>query len=300
MLAPIDKVSRPGGNDIVQVVITRKCNVHSCSNCTELLPFRKDVLEMTLECVEESLLSLQEWPGVIATFGGNPCSHSRFPDVCRLWQKHVPDQRRRGLWTNNLLAHGQIARETFWPNGRFNLSVHGDADAADEMRRWLPGKPIYGESGHIHHGSMLLDRKDYGVSDEEWVALRENCDINRKWSCSLVQGRDGHPRAYFCEVASALDAIREEDHGVLAVPGWWRRPMSHFQHQVTECCDRGCGVPLRRQGHRDIEDIYDVSKSWLPVIDKPRGKVTIECHEELPPPIHELTDYTGMRLKGKN
>jgi hypothetical protein len=298
MLAPLEKVESRR-NDIVQIVITRKCSVHTCSNCTELLPFRKDAPEMSLECVEEALVSLDGWPGVRAAFGGDPCSHSRFPEVCALWKKHVTNQRQRGLWTSNILRHGSVARDTFWPNGRFNLNVHGNSKAADEMRKWLPGIPIYGETGRIHHGAMLLDRRDFAVSDDEWIALRETCDINQKWSSAVVQGPDGKPRAYFCEVASALDSIRGEDHGVPAVPGWWRQPMEHFQHQVSGCCDRGCGVPLRRQGHQDTDDTYDISKSWLPVIENPRGKVKVQCHEELPPPVHELTDYAGLRLKDK-
>lgn len=294
MLAPIDKI-RNGGNDIIQVVITRSCNLFSCSNCTQLLPFRKDAKEMSLECIEEALISLAGWPGVIACFGGNPTSHSRFPEVCALWKKHVPEQRQRGLWTNDLLRHGEVSKETFWPRGRFNLNAHGNKKAADEMRRWLPGVPVYGERGDIHHAAMLLDRRDYGVSDEEWAVAREQCDVNRNWSSGVYQGPDGRPYAYFCEVAGSLSGVRGENNGVLAEPGWWKQPMSHFAGQVASCCDRGCGVPLRGRGHRDTDDTYDVSPSWVELTTERLGKVTVETHAQRPPLVHENTDYAGLR-----
>lgn len=284
-----------GGNDIVQIVITRNCNLWTCSNCTQLLPFRKDAREMTLECVEEALLSLAGWPGVIACFGGNPCTHSRFVEVCRLWQKHVPDQRQRGLWTNDVLKYADIVKEVFGRRARYNLNVHGDLRASGKLRRTLPGVPIYGETEDIHHAGILIDRRDYGIPDQEWKAAREACDINRKWSSAIKQGPDGHPRAYFCEVASSIDGVTGEDNGVPAVPGWWRQPMAHFQHQVDRCCDRGCGVPLRARGHKDSEAIYDVSPSWLPLLPA-QDDVAINCCTERPLQTHEATDYAGLRL----
>lgn len=298
MLTPYDKVTR-GGNDIVQIVLTRTCDVHDCSNCTQLLPFRKDAREMSLECVEAALISLAGWPGVRAMFGGNVCTHSRFPEVAALWRKHVPDQRQRGCWTNNLMKYGEEVRRTFWPHGRFNLNCHGNAAAAAEMRRWLPGVPVYGEAGGIHHAAMLVDYRDRGLSDEQWVALRERCDINQKWSSAIYQGPDGSPVAYFCEVAGSLDGVRGESHGVPAVPGWWRQPMAHFAHQVGACCDRGCGVPLRERGHADSEATYDISPAWEEACATRHGRrVSLKVHRESAGCVHESTDYAGLRKKG--
>jgi hypothetical protein len=160
VLAPIDKVRRKGGNDILQIVITRKCDIFNCSECTQLLPFRKDPLEMSLECVEETLSCLRTWPGVLALFGGNPCMHSRFPEVCRLLEKYVPDQHKRGLWTNNVLKYGEVARSTFWPKGRFNLNVHGNEKAKEAIEKHLPGIKVWGTSPSVH-GSQLLDYRDW-------------------------------------------------------------------------------------------------------------------------------------------
>lgn len=292
MLAPIDKIRKPNGNDILQIAITRKCDLFSCSNCTQGLPFRKDAVEMSLACMEKALLSLRGWPGVIAMFGGNPCSHSKFEEACRLWRELVPNQKQRGLWTNNLMGHGQVVRDTFWPEGRFNLNVHGDMSAMQEMEQWLPGIKIWGETRSLH-GMLLAHYGDYGISESEWIALREQCDINQNWS-GLVREYGGEPVGYFCEVAATLDGIRGENHGVACVAGWWQQEMSFFQEQVARCCDRGCGVPLRGIGSFDDEKVYDVSRAWSGELRR-ANSVTVTVREERPTASRELTDYIGLR-----
>jgi len=296
MLAPIDKISNRG-NDILQIEITRKCSLYKCSNCSRGLPFRRDAIEMSLDVFREAVLSLEGWSGVVSLFGGNPPNHSRFPEICGILAEHVPPHRR-GLWANDLMEHGKIAAETFG-RGRLNLNAHADARAAAEIDRWFPGKLIEkSRKEPAQHGAILVDRRDVGVSDGDWEVMRENCDINRHWSGILVE-RDGRPYGYFCEIASALDGIRRENHGVLAEPGWWRWKMDRFEHQVRNCCDRGCGVPLRMKGHLDREDTYDVSPSWAATIAAHGRRVPVKIavhdslsHEER---SRELTDYLRLR-----
>lgn len=151
------------------------------------------------------------------------------------------------------------------------------------------------------HGPIMMDRQDYGISDADWIAMREACDINVHWSSAIVQ-RDGKPYAYFCEVAGALDGIRGENFGIPAVPGWWRWKMDRFESQVRNCCDRGCGVPLRLKGHLDTQDTYDLSPAWKQDtrVQLLRGakQVQIVEHAELPTEqSHELTDYMKLRVK---
>lgn len=295
MLAPIDKVTRKGGNDIIQVVISRSCDIFNCSECTQLLPFRRDVREMSLECIEEALICLQGWPGVIACFGGNPCTHSKFPQVCELWKKYVPNQSQRGLWTNNLMAHGRVINETFWPKARFNLNVHGNDQAKREMETWLPGIKVWGMQPS-QHGGQLLDYSDFGIQDYDWEILRENCDINKNWSGGCYE-RDGHPYIYFCERAGSLDGVRGTNFGIRMEPGCWQWGMEKFQEQVKNCCDHYCGVPLRSKGYLDNADTYGVSRSLVQLTLPSKGKVKVEVVESLGEKSHELTDYIGLRKK---
>lgn len=287
MKTPIDKINS-GANDIVQIVCTTACNLFWCSNCTQILPFRKDIKHMSPEVFRQTLRSLDGWPGVRAMFGGNPCVHPQFPELCRIMAEEVSNQNQRGLWTNDLMKHGEITKRTFWPYGRFNLNVHCDVKAADYMREWLPGIPILGEDRPSWHSPILMDYRDFGISDENWIEMRENCDINQRWSAAIME-RDGAPYAYFCEVAGALDGIREENNGILAEPGWWKWPMNRFENQVKSCCDRGCGVPLKRKGHLDSDETYDISSSWQEATQL-RNAFTL-VHVGLPEGTEIPTDY---------
>lgn len=250
---------------------------------------------MGIDVFRAALRSLEGWPGVRAMFGGNPPCHPRFPDLCAIMVEEVPDQRQRGLWTNDLMEHGQVIRDTFYPHARFNCNAHADGAAAAEIDRWLPGRLIESSrSRHSWHAPVLMDRRDYGIPDSEWVALRENCDINRNWSSAIAE-RDGKPYAYFCEVGASLDGVRGENHGIEAVPGWWRFGMDRFAHQVTGCCDRGCGVPLRLKGHLDRDDTYDLSPSFASLTVR-GSKVKTVVHGSLPgQTVKEITDYQRLR-----
>lgn len=268
MLTPADKMSS-GTNDIIQIVITRSCDIHNCSNCTQLLPFRIDNLHMSVEVFKEAVKSLEGWPGIKAIFGGNPCLHPKFEELMEVYVELVPEMRQRGLWTNNLGKHADLVRRVFHPSGRTNLNAHGRREAFQSMQDALPGKWVWLDSSW--HSPIMVDWKDLGMSEEEWATKRERCDINQKWSGGIYE-REGRAAAYFCEVAGALDGIRGENHGVPAVPGWWKQPMAHFDHQVRRCCDRGCGIPLRGLGHKDKEATYDVSRSFKDFVA--HGKIT--------------------------
>ncbi|HXI98771.1 MAG TPA: radical SAM protein, partial [Gemmatimonadaceae bacterium] len=124
MLAPIDKLER-GGNRIIQIEVTRICTLN-CSNCTRLLPFRRDEKHMGVDVFREAVRSLADWPGVIGIFGGNPPCHPRFGDLMAILVEEIPDQRHRGLWANDLLKHGELVRDVFYPHGMFNLNAHAD------------------------------------------------------------------------------------------------------------------------------------------------------------------------------
>ena len=297
MLTPLDKL-HSGVNDTIQIVVTTSCDLFTCSNCTQLLPFRKDYRHMSVRCFIKALESVQDWLGVVGLFGGNPCTHPRFKTLCLIMTHMIPEQRRRGLWSNNLMGHGSVVRDTFYPDGRFNLNVHGNPDAAKEMDEWVPGRVIPSSvRSPAWHSPILLNHADFDMPHEEWVSLREHCDINQKWSAAIVE-RDGEPYVYFCEVAAALDGIRGENHGLPATPGWWEAPIETYRHQIVGCCDHGCGVPLRARGHLDNADTYDISKSFVPLLHRGRGILNLRQHRTRPAEIvEETTDYMRLRTE---
>lgn len=282
MKAPTDKP-----NDTIQIIVTRSCNLFFCSNCTQLLPFRTDAKHMSLSVFRQAVESLTDWPGIVGVFGGNPCTHPQFPELCAIISDLIPPHRR-GLWTNDLLEHGEIAARTF-NKGRLNLNAHADEAAAAEIDKWFPGRLI--ESSRKRpswHSPILMDRRDIGMSDEQWVEAREQCDINQRWSAAIRE-YDGQAVGYFCEVAAALDGVRGENHGIPVVPGWWRWKMDRFEEQVNQCCDRGCGVPLKGLGHLDRDDTYDVTEAWVPLTVN--RKVQTVVHQTMPQTTQMPTDY---------
>lgn len=270
--------------------MTRACDLFHCSNCTQLLPYRLDTVHMSVDVFREAVASLYDWPGIVAVFGGNPCVHPRFPELCGILSDLIPPERR-GLWTNNLRGHGEIAQKTFG-RGRLNLNAHADPSAASEMDRWFPGR-VKRHSDHrpSRHSPVLMDRRDLGITDSEWVILRESCDINTHWSAAVME-RDGEPYAYFCEVAGAIDGVTGRNHGLRVYPGWWRENMDVFKHQVSGCCDAGCGVPLRRRGHMDRDNTYDLTARWVPLTVN--GGCERVIHQTLPAGTDLATDYLGL------
>jgi hypothetical protein len=292
MKAPTDKT-----NDTVQIVVTTRCD-RQCSNCTQLLPFRTDVRDMSPDVFRAALRSLEGWPGIRGIFGGNPAIHPQFDELMGILVEEVPDQRQRGLWCNNLRGHGALIREVFYPNARFNLNAHADHQAADEIEAWLPGKIIPTSKDRASwHSPILMYWRDIGLSEEEWVAARENCDINNSWSAGIFE-RGGQPHVYFCEVAGAIDGMRGVNNGIPAEPGWWRWKMKRFEGQVRNCCDVGCGVPLRRLGHLDTAETYDYTRrfaEWVEPVTSRRRKPIGVIHETMPEPTERVTDYQALR-----
>jgi hypothetical protein len=292
VLAPTEKT-----NDTIQIVVSRSCDLYLCSNCTQLLPFRRDPLHMSVDVFRQAVQSLKGWPGIYGIFGGNPCSHPQFADLLQVLVEEVPNQRQRGIWTNNLLGHGALVREVFYPNGRFNLNAHAQPSAAAAIDQWLPGKLIpTSRARDSWHSPVLLHWQDMGLTEPEWVAARETCDINQTWSAGIFE-RDGAPYAYFCEVAGALDGVRGENHGIPATLGWWRQPMAAFHAQVGACCDRGCGVPLRRRGHLDNERTYDYSTTFVPIVSvkRPAKLAVVLNTAETTDALVRPTDYQRLR-----
>lgn len=296
MLVPYDKILNKK-NDIIQLIITRSCDIFKCSNCTQLLPFRKDAMHMSLECVEKALILQKGWPGVTACFGGNPSSHPQFIEICELFRKHIPNPRQRGLWTNNLLSEekAQAASATFVDGvSRFNFNLHGNDRAVPLFKKYFPKQPLYGLKGPSQHGQILGHYTDYGLTQEQWVAERERCDINQNWS-GAIREVDGQPYVYFCEVAASIDGVRNTNNGLPMVQGWWQLPIGVFDGQIKNCCDKGCVVPLRLKGHADQDDTYDISKSWEGQIDNKKQLVQLNVNLSDKDKAKELTDYERLR-----
>ena len=283
----IANMRSPYEMQIICIDITNKCDL-ACSNCTRLLENQDAFWDMTPDNFKLAVRSLEGFPGVIAIIGGNPAMHRNFKELCDIFVKEVPNKNQRGLWTNNIFKHSDLAKKVF---GVFNLNPHGSERGIKSLAS-LKSRAWYHE-GHSSHSPLLTAGKDLFEEEEMWDRISK-CDINQNWSASIVQNK-GKLRAYFCEVAASFDLARGTDNGIEVVPGWWRRNVSEFEDQIALFCP-GCGVPAKLTGHMDYEsiDTYTVSNEDLALKSLNKGRKIVKYTEssDRNAIAHKVTDYS--------
>ncbi len=260
---------------VIQVHVTRACD-KACFGCTQGSNLGGKPVMITVEEFEEAVLSLKDYWGVIGVFGGNPCMHPKFDQLCAVLRKHIP-QEQCGLWSNKLLGKGAHARKTFNPDVS-NLNVHLDREAYDEFCRDWPEsrKVLKGHDTDSRHSPPFVAMLDVLPDEQRRWELIADCDINRYWSAMVCTVPGKGLRAFFCELAGAQAMLHADDPdwpdtGLKVEPGWWQKPMQDFVEQVRFHCHR-CGVPLRRFGQLAIEGGYEEVSQTHAGIYKPKDK----------------------------
>lgn len=317
---------------VLQIMVTRACDL-SCFGCTAGSNLRTSPATMTPDQFEAAIRSLGfpdegHYFGIVGVFGGNPASSRYFEDYCRILRDLVPFPQR-GLWCNNLLGKGKVARETFDPR-HSNINVHLEQDAYDEFRRDWPEAldarrehTTEGLTVDAVHGSPWVGMRDQESLSFPDGSVRENtpenrleligdCDINKHWSAMICLVR-GELRGFFCEIAGHMAAMHGDnpnwagtgqpmpDVGLPVEPGWWRRPLVDFADQVRQCC-HNCGVPMRRPGQKAIGGEREEFSETHRFIARPKRKgreVAFISSESLGARSRPATEYLkGVTPKG--
>ena len=292
----VSKMRGPRNMHIICIDVTNKCDL-ACSNCTRLLANQDHLWEMSPENFRLALRSLEGFSGIIAMLGGNPCMHSRFEELCAIFEEEIPEKLQRGLWTNNPFKHEDICRKTF---GTYNLNAHGEERAHPAIERLTKaarddGKIAWTYMGNSMHAPLLTAIKDIYAPEEMWEKITQ-CEINRDWSATILQNKYGELRAYFCEVAASFDVSRGGDNGHKVFPGWWNQHITAFKDQIARFCP-GCGVPAKMKAWKDSDEIdtYTRSNADLALDAKARGRKVREMNRaEFD--SHRVTDY-GSNMK---
>jgi len=120
---------------ILQIWVTRACD-QACFGCTQGSNLAGKPGLITPEQFERACQSMVDYPGIVAMFGGNPCMHPQFETLCDIHRQYIVFSRR-GIWTNNLLGHGDVCRRTFNPRCS-NFNLHLNREAATEFARDWP------------------------------------------------------------------------------------------------------------------------------------------------------------------
>lgn len=248
MIAPCQlRQGKPLGG-VIQIWVTRACNL-SCYGCTQGANLVGNPGMITPDQFEQACLTLRDYFGVVGVFGGNPCLHPQFEELCTILRRHIP-YHRRGLWSNNLWGHGACCRQTFNPSVS-NLNVHLDKEAWVEIKRDWPEAQPFGLLEESRHSPPYVAMKDVVEDESERWFLISKCDINQHWS-SMIGVFRGQLRAWFCEIAGAQSMLHRAepnypDTGVEVKEGWWRRSIITYTGQIRKHCHE-CGVPLRGYG----------------------------------------------------
>lgn len=275
----------PADQGRIQIEITNACPGR-CSNCSRFVPHVRRPFFMDATTFRRAVDSMDGYGGMLGIMGGEPTLHPEFDRLVRTY---------RDRW-----AGGVIHR-----SGRAPVRAFGDyyrAALADPTGKrcglWTSLGPGYARhyeliqdtfdyqcvNTHLAgatHQPLLVTRRELGVEDAEWFALRDACWIQRLWSASI------NPRgAWFCEIAGALAMLYGDlpdcpgpREGWPIEPGWWRRKPSEFGDQLRWC--EVCAAPLGLTPRCDAEGVDDVSPAhaqWLDAVGSPaaaRGRCRI-------------------------
>lgn len=265
---------------------------------------------ITVEQYKTAVRSLDGYFGVIGMFGGNPCVHPQFPELCEILREFVPFEQR-GLWSNNLNGHGAVIRETFNPRVS-NINTHLDQRAYREVKDSWPeiGWPnLKDPSTNSRHSPVYVAMKDMDVlrfpdgstkpnTEENRWRLISNCDVNQYWSAMIGVFR-GELRAWFCEIAGAMSMLHQNDSnypdtGIELFPGWWRAPIESYDAQIRKHCHE-CGIPLRGFGELAVEGAKESVSQTHADIYKPKNPNRpvrlVSLSSDLGPSLSKATDY---------
>lgn len=279
MVPPSQKRPAIMRGGILQIMVTRACD-KACTHCTQGSNLAGKPVMMTPDQFDQACASLEGYFGVVGMFGGNPCMHPQFGELCRIMRARFPF-KQRGIWTNNLRGKGADARITFYPR-HSNLNVHLDSEAHAEFKRdWPESAPfLKGLESDSTHSSPWVSMVDLGISENERWNLISRCDVNQHWS-ALIGVFRGELRAYFCEIAYSQAALHQDnpdwagtgkpipDTGLPLEPGWWRHSMAAYEAQVRTHCHH-CGIPMRRQGLRAIRGDHEEYSKTHEFIARPK------------------------------
>lgn len=305
MKAPGDLRQGIWRGGVLQVKVCAFCDL-SCQNCSvavgQLKSLKKQSL-MTPDQFRTALRSLDGYFGVIGMFGGNPCIHPQFEELCAIFREEIPNKDQRGLWSNRLFGHGKVCRETFGPH--CNLNVHGDREAWGEIRRdWPEATPLpAGLYEPSMHGPIFGSPLDLGMSETEMWQHVERCKINQTWSAEITVV-NGKLTAFFCEIAGTMAELTGDwSWGMNVFPGWWKQPMSYYSHQVDHFC-RKCLIPLNgRKIDAGGSEPEIITQTWEPVMMNVRGRPMRKATslEDVGVGIAPATKYlsTGVMRKGE-
>lgn len=262
---------------IIEIDITNAC-IHSCSNCTRFCGHHQKPYYMNFETFRRAVDSLEDFEGLVSIIGGEPTLH---PELDRFLEYLENTGRAEALTDGRSKAmvkdYLTYAREQRWFNLSCNKGKGYNLFSSVSQKFYLHYERIQDAVTHMFlndhsnpsfHQPILVSRKDLGIGDAEFAALRDNCWLQNFWSAGIT------PKGgFFCEVAGTLDLLLNGPGGVRVEPGWWKQDISAFREQFVYC--DYCGMALKtysRNANQGIDDISETLYQKLKALDSPKLK----------------------------
>jgi hypothetical protein len=179
----------PADMTVIQIDITNACT-HRCANCTRFCGHQAKPFFMDFDTFKNAVASMAGFPGIVGIMGGEPTIHPEFEAFVLHFAesfgtdrdnrpmlapsadfiRHITDSafnfsigasNQRGLWSSisrKYYAHFELIQDVF------GLQCLNDHTSASQ------------------HTTLMCTRKELGIGDEEWFALRDNCWVQNSWS----------------------------------------------------------------------------------------------------------------------
>lgn len=246
---------------IIQIDITNAC-IHQCSNCTRFCGHHKKNFFMDWDTFQKAVKSLEGFNHCIGIMGGEPTLHPQFERFAKHLAKQHPVDYPIHTTRKPILNFPRYIRDKNYFGDECLNQCKGVGLWTSVTKQYYKSfeliqdifsyQSINDHDNPSLHQPLLASRKEMGISDEEWLPMRDNCIIQNMWSASIT------PKgAFFCEVAAALDMLFDGPGGWPIEPGWWKREPKDFGYQLNWC--EICGGALFHSGRLSSEEIDDVS-----------------------------------------
>jgi len=260
------KMKMPNEMEIIDIDITNRC-LHKCSNCTRMCGIDKDIRDMSLQQIDNALYSLRNHKKLAGIIGGEPTMHPQFLEVCKIVNKYRPGIQKYPHQFCEIVNYQREVVNQFdkFIYGKCGLWTTGEKSYKNNYEAIMDTFQYQTVNQHKHAGKHLTIfacRKDFNISDEDWIIMRNNCWINQTWSATInIHG------AYFCEVAAVIDKYLNKGDNAWEVSEDWiyvKFEDEKFQNQLKLCEMCGACLPLPEVVAKD--EMYTVSKTWHDIL----------------------------------
>ncbi len=260
----------------IQIELTNAC-IHSCSNCSRFCGHHKKPFFMEWEYFQKAVNSLEEWPRLLGIMGGEPTLHPEFSRFVQYAFDNHPSclalsggEKPRKSLSKYIVDTNELKLEPLNKCkgiGLWTTVCDTYYQNYEQIQDQFIFQRVNDHTVASRHQPWLISRKELGVSDDEWVELRDNCWWQRIFGSPSITPKG----AFFCEVAGAMDMLFNGPGGWKVEKNWWQRGPEDFKDQLRWC--EMCSGPLidfDRDANDEVDDITAVSYELLKAVDSPK------------------------------